>query len=246
METDAVQDRARERIARIGFFDALRGFTIISMVLFHAAYDACYLYGYSMPWFTEPVIQNIWRCSISWVFIALAGWMTSFSRNNAKRGAVYALAALVVYLSTALASVDTAISFGILFCMAGSTLLYVVLSPLSKHVPPIASFVVCLLLFVVTYQVPSGTYAFDGLAWLGFPSASFTSGDYYPLIPYSFLYLAGAIAARLYNERTHGAYPTWMTSERFSFLQTIGKHSLLIYLAHQPLLIGLFTLLSML
>ena len=75
-----MQDNAHEdnpRKPRIAFFDSLRGFTIISMVAFHAAYDAAYLYGFEIPWFTDPIIQTVWRSSISWVFLALAGWMTS-------------------------------------------------------------------------------------------------------------------------------------------------------------------------
>ena len=71
-----MQDNAHEenpRKPRIAFFDSLRGFTIISMVAFHAAYDAAYLFGFEIPWFTDPIIQTVWRSSISWVFLALAG-----------------------------------------------------------------------------------------------------------------------------------------------------------------------------
>lgn len=53
---------------RITIFDTIRGFTMLSMVGFHACYDLAYLYGWDMPWFTETVFQDIWRASISWVF----------------------------------------------------------------------------------------------------------------------------------------------------------------------------------
>ena len=81
---------------RITIFDTVRGFTMISMAVFHACYDLAYLYGWDMPWFTQTVFQDIWRASISWVFLFIAGWMCTLSRNNAKRAAKYAAAALVV------------------------------------------------------------------------------------------------------------------------------------------------------
>ena len=87
---------------RITIFDTVRGFTMISMAGFHACYDLAYLYGWDMPWFTQTVFQDIWRASISWVFLFIAGWMCTLSHNNAKRAAKYAAAALVVWIATTL------------------------------------------------------------------------------------------------------------------------------------------------
>ena len=69
---------------RITIFDTVRGFTMISMAGFHACYDLAYLYGWDMPWFTQTVFQDVWRASISWVFLFIAGWMCTLSRNNIK------------------------------------------------------------------------------------------------------------------------------------------------------------------
>ena len=54
---------------RITIFDTVRGFTMISMAGFHACYDLAYLYDWDMPWFTQTIFQDIWRASISWVFL---------------------------------------------------------------------------------------------------------------------------------------------------------------------------------
>ncbi len=242
-----MQDNAHEdnpRKPRIAFFDSLRGFTIISMVAFHAAYDAAYLYGFEIPWFTDPIIQTVWRSSISWVFLALAGWMTSLSRNNLKRGGVYAAAAGAVFLATSIAGVDTPISFGIIYCMAACTLLYAATAPLLNRFPAAAGLISCLVLFAATYTLPHTTYPVESLAWLGFPSASFVSGDYYPLLPNAFLYLAGAFAARWFDGHHASGYPTWMMKANVPFLSMIGKLSLPVYLVHQPLLILIFTMVS--
>ena len=242
-----MQDNAHEdnpRKPRIAFFDSLRGFTIISMVAFHAAYDAAYLFGFEIPWFTDPIIQTVWRSSISWVFLALAGWMTSLSRNNLKRGGVYAVTAGAVFLATSVAGVDTPISFGIIYCMAACTLLYAATAPLLNRFPAAAGLISCLVLFAATYTLPHTTYPVEGLAWLGFPSASFVSGDYYPLLPNVFLYLAGAFTARWFDGHHASGYPTWMMKANVPFLSMIGKLSLPIYLVHQPLLILIFTMVS--
>lgn len=229
---------------RIAFFDVVRGFTVLSMVAFHATYDAVMLFGFSVPWFENPYIQDAWRASISWTFLFLAGWMASFSRNNARRGAIYGVMAFLIWAVTSLAQVDTPINFGILFCMAASTLICSTFAPhvkkLAKPFAP-AAFALSLIAFVITLGVPRHVYSFEGFAWLGFPSPTFASGDYYPLIPFFFMYLAGVFASRLFAI-THEkeGYPTWMKRNCIPPLTFIGRHSLAVYLIHQPIILLMF------
>ncbi len=228
--------------ARIALFDILRGFTIVSMVAFHATYDLVYIFHVDIPWFGLTLATDVWRCSISWTFLLLAGWMTSFSRNNMRRAAIYGAAALTVFLVTTVAAVDTPISFGILFCMAACTLTHALLQPLLDRINPSIVVVVALMLFAATYQLPRTTYSIEGLAWLGFPSASFTSGDYYPIIPYFFMYEAGAALSRLFAKTHPDGYPSWMERNWCPPLATIGNMSLPIYLIHQPAVLVILTL----
>ena len=225
------------RSGRIAFFDTVRGLTIVSMVAFHTCYDLAYLYGQPMAWFTEGTFQDVWRNSISWTFLFLAGWMTTFSRDNYRRSGVYALAALLVFVATTIASVDDSINFGIIFCMAACTLIYALCEPVLGRASPLPLLVVFLVLFVLTYDVPRTRYAIEGLAWLGFPSEGFSSGDYYPVIPYCFMYLAGAMAARIFNEKRPQGYPAWMRKDWCPPLTFLGRHSLIIYLLHQPIVL---------
>lgn len=213
------------------------------MVLFHASYDLAYLYGAPLPWFTMGPVQDVWRASISWVFLFLAGWMTSFTRDNLRRAAVYGAAAAGIWLATTWAAVDTPVSFGILFCMAASTFIFAMLKRVFARLPALPAVAVCLLLFGLLWGVPRGTYAVGGLAWLGLPAPGFSSGDYYPIIPFTFMYLAGSFASRAHAERFGGMYPAWMHAKHLPVLAWIGRHSLIIYLAHQPLLIALFSVL---
>ena len=225
---------------RLIFLDELRGFTILSMVLFHAAYDAAYIYGFDLSWFENPTIQSIWRSSISWVFLLLAGWMTAYSRSNIRRSIRYAICALLVFAATAIASVDTAVNFGILFCMACCTAIYAFIGKKVRSIPPIPGLIVALLLFFLTYSIPLSRYPVEGFAWLGFPSPTFSSGDYYPLVPYCFMYFAGAFAQSRFNKTFHDEPPAFMVETHCSILAKIGTRSLIIYLAHQPLVIMIF------
>lgn len=158
---------------RLHALDELRGAAVLSMVAFHAAYDLVYLYGVDMPLFTTGWIQELWRVSISWTFLALAGWMTSLSRSNLRRGCQYAAVAVAIWIATSWAAVDTPISFGIIYCMAACTLLWWCLEhafpqALTRWRGPAAF--LCVVLFGVLYQVPRSRYAVGASPGWAFPA----------------------------------------------------------------------------
>ncbi len=235
---------ARERMA---FFDVVRGFSVVSMVLFHLCYDLRFIYGVDLAFFRPP-LQDVWRASISWTFLFVAGCMCSFSRNALRRAACYLGCAAAVFLATTLVAVDTPISFGIIFCMGASTLLEHLLDASGLTVRGLPAALACLALFLALRGVPTGhigilgpglavpraLYATPYLSWLGFPGPGFASGDYYPLIPFSLMYLCGAAVGRHLGEV---GYPTWVRSVRCAPLEFVGRHSLVIYVLHQPLLL---------
>lgn len=152
---------------RITIFDTVRGFTMISMAGFHACYDLAYLYDWDMPWFTQTVFQDIWRASISWVFLFIAGWMCTLSRNNAKRAAKYAAAALVVWIATTLVSVDDSVNFGIIYCMAACTAIIALARTVLDRVPTVWGITICLILFACTWSIPKAVYPIPYLACWG-------------------------------------------------------------------------------
>lgn len=154
---------------RITIFDTVRGFTMISMAGFHACYDLAYLYDWDMPWFTQTIFQDIWRASISWVFLFIAGWMCTLSRNNVKRALKYAAAALIVWIATTLVSVDDSVNFGIIYCMAACTAVVALTRPLLHKLPGSWGIAACLVLFALTWGIPKAVYPLPYLAWLGFP-----------------------------------------------------------------------------
>ena len=76
------------------------------MVLFHLCYDLKFISGVSLTWF-EPPLQDIWRASISWTFLFVAGYMCAHSRSNLRRAGEYGAVAVAIWLVTTIAAVQT-------------------------------------------------------------------------------------------------------------------------------------------
>ena len=225
---------------RIHGYDVIRGFSVISMIGFHLCYDLVYLYGVNLSWFRPP-LQDVWRASISWTFILIAGIMATYSRSNFKRGCRYLVVAAAIFLVTTVAAVDTPISFGIIYCMAACTGIVALTDPVLKKISARWGMSLCLVLFALTWSIPKTIYPVPYLAWLGFPSPGFVSGDYYPIIPFIFMYLAGYFAAHIAQGIDKTA-PTWAYANPLPALARLGRHALPFYLLHQPIILGILEL----
>ncbi len=79
------------------------------------------------------------------------------------------------------------------------------------------------------------------LTVVGFPMKGFFSTDYFSLLPWFFLFRAGFYLHGIVKERGWFAHPAFRLS--LPVLNRMGKHSLLIYLLHQPVLYLLTVLL---
>ncbi len=239
----------------MAFFDVIRGFSVVSMVLFHLCYDLRYIYGFNLPFF-QPPLQDIWRASISWTFLLVAGNMCAFSRNGLMRALRYLAVALAVFVVTTVVSVDTPISFGIIFCMGASTLIDHCLCMLGIPPKGWALSAAFFVLFLLTLGVPQGyvglgtlkmqlspaLYSTPYFSWLGLPGPTFVSGDYYPVIPFTLLYLSGAAMGRQFAAT---GYPRWFHTVSCKPLEVIGQHALPIYVLHQPIMVGILSLITM-
>ena len=235
---------------RAHLLDALRGFSVLSMVLFHFCYDLRYLAGVSLPWFAG-MWQATWRSSISWTFLFLAGVMCSYSRSNLRRATKYGAFALAIFAVTSLVAVDDPISFGIIYCMAACTLVAAVMQRLGVMPQGGLAAAVCLLLFLALLGLPTGhvgigqmavklpreLYSTPFLSWLGLPGPGFVSGDYYPLLPYLLMYLTGASLGPQVKEAFGRSQR--LAGLRCAPLEWVGRHALLVYAAHQPVLLVL-------
>lgn len=240
---------------RIHLMDELRGFAVFCMVFYHGFYTLAFLMGQSwgewlyrffMP--AEPWFAGL--------FIFIAGISSNLTHSNLVRGVKLLGVALLVTLVTAIAVPEELIVFGILHflsvCMIAFGLLQLLRRRLGRtEEPPFRLWpvVVCAVLFIVTRYLasgylqipfvlrvflPSGWYQ-AWLAPLGLPGPGFSSADYFPLLPWCFVFAAGTVVGRLAKA---GKFPAWTYPSRVPFFSFLGRHALLIYVLHQPVIYG--------
>lgn len=71
------------------------------------------------------------------------------------------------------------------------------------------------------------------LAYIGFPQAGFSSTDYFPLLPWIFLFATGYFLYSFLQEK--GLINRLFGKGKVSGINFLGKHSLIIYMIHQPI-----------
>lgn len=243
---------------RFTALDALRGFIIWHMVVFHGLYDINVIGGHNPCWPWETHIaawQEIGLC----IFVMLAG-MSFTLMSVAKRflhGLKLNAMGLAITAVTYAMIPEEVIFFGVLSFMGCAVWVTMLLEnsrwQLLSSIPAAIGLATCLLLYLVTMHINDGYLALGGwhliklpeslygslTAALGFPGAEFASADYVPLLPYIFIYWAGGFALRLIK---HYCTDLLLTMD-WPILLWPGKHSLAIYLVHQPILLFILGLL---
>jgi uncharacterized membrane protein len=233
---------------RYRLLDTIRALAILNMVAYHLCYDLLVVYG-GDPSFLFSTPAMIWERLICCTFILVSGMSLNLSRHACRRGLIVNACGLLITLATWLILPSEMILFGVLNLIGTAMILvYALRSPLSR-IAPIPGAALSFGLFVLTYGVPNGflglfdlqllklpdfLYSTPYLAFFGFPEASFRSSDYFPLLPWIFLFLCGWYLWRAVPESTRARAFT----KGCRPLDFIGRHSLLIYLIHQPVLFG--------
>ena len=233
---------------RVWQADALRGLALLNMLVYHFMYDWVYIFGQSAPWYSISAPGcHAWQQYICQSFILLSGYSFAFARKPLKNAAVVGGCALLLSAVTLLFLPAEGIWFGVLHLNAAALLLTVLARPVLQRIPAPAGLTGCAALFLLTNQLPYGFLGFEGLHlvalpaglyranlwWLGLPDLTkFASADYFPLIPWLFLFWAGLFAARLVRPAP-AAPPAALRP-----LCRVGRHTLAVYMLHQPILYG--------
>lgn len=237
--------------------DCLRGAALVSMILYHACWDMVYLWGCDWEWY-DGVGAYLWQQSICWTFILLSGYCWSMSRHPLRRGAVTLGAGALVWLVTEFIMPRAALRFGVLTFLGSAALCMIPAEKLLRQIPWRLGLLLHFALFLMFKNAARGWIGLGlggrlggislaalprawyekGLlsAWLGFAPKGFTSADYFPILPWWFLFCCGYF---LWRKTKEGG----KTEKERSFfladaLEWLGQHSLLVYLLHQPALYG--------
>jgi uncharacterized membrane protein len=83
---------------------------------------------------------------------------------------------------------------------------------------------------------------FDWLLPFGIHSPGFSSFDYFPLIPWLGVFLIGAGLGKSVYVSRRSLLPRHLPQ---TFVNAAGRHSLLIYIAHQPVIMGVLYVLGL-
>ena len=219
---------------RIQLMDALRGLAVLLMVVHHFLYDLCAFWG--APWwlFTNPVF-DVLHYIFAGVFILLSGVSSNFSRSNVKRGLKALGVAVVITVVTVWMDMD--IWFGVLHLLGVCMVFYGLTRRFWERLPAWVMPVVTVAGTVLTGSLAMGQPTDNPYLWmLGWTTEDFYSSDYFPLLPWIFVFLFGAWLGRYIKE---GKFPRWFYETKVPRLAAVGRHSLVIYVLHQPVLYGL-------
>lgn len=209
---------------RVQYLDALRGTAVIWMIIFHSAYDMNMLGYISLNfnegfWFAFPRI-------IAFTFLFCVGISLNFTHKNQinwkqlkVRSFKIGLAALIISIGTYILFPSQWIYFGTLHCIFAGSILGALL--VNKRKLALGIFIAILV----------SQYGLDyDIKWVS-AILKKPSMDFIPIYPWFWAILAGLLIGPYLNQ--NGLVQRIKSPEILTFL---GRHSLKIYLLHQPLI----------
>jgi uncharacterized membrane protein len=228
---------------RYAIVDIARGVAIIAMAAYHLCWDLSYFRFIAADVGYDPGWVLIARTILA-VFLFLVGIGLVLGHGKAirwrsfwKRWLFVAAGALAITLATWFAFPQSFVYFGVLHAIALFSLmgLAFVRTPLWLAVA-VAAAVIALPFF---FSDP--LFNEKAWSWIGFWQVPPPANDLVPVFPWFGAVLAGIIATRLvlasaWAPRLAEIAPTGRLPRLLAWL---GRWSLLIYLIHQPLLLGL-------
>lgn len=221
---------------RIQIIDALRGLSVVLMVFHHFFLDLIVLCGAPQWLFSNPVF-NFLHYVFAGLFILLSGVSSRFSHSNFNRGLKCFGIAMLMTGATAL--INSIIVYGVLHLLGTCMILYGLTQKWLDKIPRKAQPVIYIALLLITNwlvrNVDIGNAA-KALFMFGWTYPGFHSADYFPIFPWIFVFLAGTWAGIYIKE---GRLPKWFYSFTCPVFPQIGRHALIVYVLHQPVLYGL-------
>ncbi len=135
--------------------DQYRGFTIISMVLFHLCYDIN-IYK-NLSWYNNIYINKIWQLSIALSFFIISGISSNFIswKKNLKRGITISILGILISLITYFLLPDQLIIFGVLNGLGLSMILTSFIQKYIKVNKKLFLLLVFISLFIISYNIPN-------------------------------------------------------------------------------------------
>lgn len=242
----AATDKRTDNNGRLAIVDVMRGVAIALMVFYHFCFDLASFKLVTFDFYRDPFWLNF-RTLILSLFLVMAGLSLVLSAQqsiNVRRIMQRLLrlvgAALLVSLSTWWMFGDRVVFFGVLHFIALAS----VLGLLFVRKPILA------LAFGILFLVVGNSWQFSWFdqtswRWIGMMTHKPATEDYVPLLPWFGVVLVGIFIGDVLLrdgrlEKLSRVLPA--ASTPVNLLALSGRHSLLIYLLHQPLLFAVINL----
>lgn len=233
---------------RLPIVDVARGVAIVAMFVYHFTWDLGF-FGFielqasvdpGWRWFAKGIASSFLVLVGVGLVLADRGGMNW--RAYARRLALVTAAAATISLATWYATPDEFIFFGILHCIALSSVLALPFRRASAWLTAIVAAVVVALPNLAHFPA----LASPALLWLGLGDTVPRTNDYEPIFPWFGLVLAGVALARFglaagWDQRLASIRASGPVGRTLAFA---GRHSLPLYLLHQPLFFGALSLLA--
>lgn len=226
---------SKTKKSRIPIIDFIRGLAIINMVIYHLLFSLVFIFNVKIPFFSLEKFYP-YQQYIAWSFILVSGFSINLSRRPLKNGIKILIASLLITIVTYFVVKDFAIYFGVLHFLGLSTVIVSLIKKQLKAINPLIGTLISFLIFFIIWHKTTDIIPFShlfekmNLFVLGFPNDSFYSSDFFPLLPWFFLYLTGLFIGRLNEEDTINLESIKIRSR---FLEFLSRNSLIIYLSHQ-------------
>ena len=225
---------------RIQSIDALRGLAVVLMVAHHFLFDLYAFLGAPRWLFYNPVF-NILHYVFAVVFIGLSGVSSRFSRSNIRRGVIVLAIALAMSLVTWFLAMP--IRFGVLHLLGVSMIFYGITHKMWESIPDKLMPVLCVLLIILSLLAVNFIRIDSEHLWMfGWYTEDFYSADYFPILPWLFVFLFGTWVGKHVRE---GHLPGWFYTFSVPFFPQVGRKALIIYIVHQPILYGITVLIGL-
>lgn len=233
--------------------DAARCLAILLMIGYHVLFQLSFFKTGLVPWFDPYVMTG---APIAALFVTIAGISLILQAGKVEsvpkaakklffRGLYVLLFGLLITFATWILFPNQVVVFGILHLIGTATILaipFVVLK--MKPYIPFGFGVICILISPLLEYIRGPAF----LIPLGIRPVGFATLDYEPLIPWFGVMLIGV---------TLGMY-LYRNGKRCTFLEKLpampgilspfcflGRHSLAVYLIHQPIIFGILWLLGL-